>query len=70
MSLEELATAQLPPEDIPEMVTDAQIAEKEHVNRLWEQEEDLNTVIFQNRDGSKPCITLTMPSNMWMKTAW
>lgn len=53
MSLEELATAQLPPEDIPEMVTDAQIAEKEHVNRLWEQEEDLNTVIFQNRDGSK-----------------
>lgn len=53
MSLKELTTAQLPPEDIPEMVTDAQIAEKEHVNRLWEQEEDLNTVIFQNRDGSK-----------------
>ena len=34
-------------------VSAAEIEERGHVNRLWEQEEDLNTVIFQNRDGTK-----------------
>ena len=53
LSLEELATAELSEADIPEVVSAAEIEERGHVNRLWEQEEDLNTVIFQNRDGTK-----------------
>ena len=53
LSLEELATAELSEADIPEVVSAEEIEERGHVNRLWEQEEDLNTVIFQNRDGTK-----------------
>ena len=53
MSLEELSDAVLPESDKPELVGEAAIAEKGHVHRLREQEPDLNTVIFQNRDGTK-----------------
>lgn len=53
LSLEELKTARLLPEDRPEMVSEEAIAENGHVNRLKEQEEDLYSVIFQNRDGTK-----------------
>lgn len=53
LSFEELRTAELLPEDKPEMVSEEAIVEKGHVNRLKEQEEDLNSVVFQNRDGTK-----------------
>jgi len=53
LSLEELATAMLPAEDTPEIVSQDAIEENGHVNRLWEQEEDLNSIVFQNRDGTK-----------------
>jgi hypothetical protein len=53
LTLEELAFASLAEEDIPEMIPLDAITEEEHVNRLYEQEEDLNSVVFQNRDGGK-----------------
>ena len=53
MSLEELSDAVLPEADKTELVSETAIAEKGHVNRLREQEPDLNTVVFQNRDGTK-----------------
>ena len=53
LPLEELETAELAEEDIPEIVTQEAIEANGHVNRLWEQEEDLNSIIFQNRDGKK-----------------
>ena len=43
----------LPDGDKPEGISEALIEEKGHVNRLREQETDLSTVWFQNRDGSK-----------------
>lgn len=53
LSLEELKTAVLKSEDIPEFITDEHISKNGHAHRLYQQEEDLNTVVFQNRDGSK-----------------
>ena len=53
LSLDELKTAKLDPEDTPEIVTEENIEKNGHVNRLWEQEEDLNTIVFQNSDGTK-----------------
>lgn len=53
LTMEELSRASLALADVPEMVDLAAIAENGHVNRLYQQEEDLNTVIFQNRDGTK-----------------
>lgn len=53
LTLEQLETAKLLLEDTPEIVSSESIESKGHVNRLWEQEQDLNTVIFQNKDGTK-----------------
>ena len=53
LTLEQLETAKLLPEDTPEIVSQDSIEENGHVNRLWEQEQDLNTIIFQNQDGTK-----------------
>ena len=53
LPLEELGTAELLPEDTPEIVSAKDIENKGHVNRLWEQESNLNTIVFQNRDGTK-----------------
>ena len=53
LSIEELQSAKLNDEDAPEIVGQDNIEEKGHVNRLWEQEEDLNSIVFQNRDGTK-----------------
>ncbi len=61
MSLAELATAVLPEADKPEPVSEAAIAEKGHVNRLHEQETDRNTVLFQNRDGTKTLYYFAQP---------
>ena len=58
---EELATAVLPDADKSEVISDDLIAERDHVNRLWKQEEDLNTIIFQNRDGTKTMYWFDQP---------
>ena len=61
LSPEELTTAELAPEDIPEMISEEEIQENEHVHRLRAQEEDLNSVVFQNRDGTKTMYYFTQP---------
>ena len=61
LSLEELKTAQLTAEETPEIVTEDNIEEKGHVNRLWQQEEDLNSIVFQNRDGTKTMYSYNYP---------
>ena len=39
--------------DKPEIISEAQVRENGHVVRLREQETDLSTICFQNRDGTK-----------------
>lgn len=39
--------------DCPEAVSADEIKKGGHVQRLYEQEKDLNTIVFQNDDGSK-----------------
>lgn len=53
LSSEELKNAVLDQADIPYFVPEKLVAEYDHVKRLYDQEEDLNTVIFQNRNGTK-----------------
>ena len=53
LSLEELAAAELAEADIPAAVSAEEIAERGHVHRLREQEENLYSIVFQNRDGTK-----------------
>lgn len=53
LTMDELQTAVLDEATVPELLDINEVKEKEHVNRLYEQEEDLNTVIFQNKDGTK-----------------
>lgn len=61
LSLAALPYAQLSDQDVPECVGTAQAEEKDHVKRLYKQETDLNTVIFQNRDGSKTMYYYNIP---------
>lgn len=58
---EQLQTAVLSSKDTPEVVTDEVITENNHVNRLWEQEPNDNTIIFQNKDGSKAAYFYSRP---------
>ncbi len=53
LPLSELKNRQLPSEDKPEAVSAQSIERNGHVNRLRAQEESLNEIIFQNRDGTK-----------------
>ena len=46
LSLQKLKTAKLAEEDKPEIVSQESIDENGHVNRLWAQEEDLNSIVF------------------------
>lgn len=52
-TLTQLAQAELSEAETPETIRLSEAQAKEHVHRLREQEPDLNTVIFQNRDGTK-----------------
>ena len=52
-SVAELENMTLSAADIPASITHETVEAKDHVLRLREQEADLNTVIFQNRDGGK-----------------
>ncbi len=53
LTTDALATAKLDTKDIPEIMRNEDFDTSFHVNRLYEQEEDLNTVLFQNVDGTK-----------------
>ena len=53
LALDELESLVLDEDDRPEAISTAEMEEGGHVHRLREQEEDLNTVVFQNTDGSK-----------------
>jgi hypothetical protein len=53
LPLEELAVKVLSVTDTPEVINADIIAAKKHVNRLWAQETDMNTIVFQNTDGTK-----------------
>ena len=57
----ELQTAKLTESDTPEVVDEELIEKKGHVNRLWEQEDDLNTIVFQNKNGSKTMYIYAAP---------
>lgn len=61
LSLSELKNRQLPKQHKPEVVSSKSINANGHVNRLHEQEESLNDIIFQNRDGSKTLYSFTYP---------
>lgn len=61
LPLSELKNRQLPNQDKPEVVSFKSINANGHVNRLHEQEESLNDIIFQNRDGSKTLYSFTYP---------
>ena len=52
-SVAELENMTLSVADIPASISRETVEAKDHVLRLREQETDLNTVIFQNRDGGK-----------------
>ena len=56
-----MQSAKLNDEDTPEIVGQDNIEEKGHVNRLREQEEDLNSIVFQNRDGTKTAYLFNQP---------
>ena len=56
-----LKTAELDPSEKPEIISYALIEEKQHVNRLYEQEPDVFTIMFQNRDGGKTVYVFSHP---------
>lgn len=61
LPISELKNRQLPSKDKPEAFSSKSIENNGHVNRLWEQEETLNEIIFQNRDGTKTLYSFTYP---------
>lgn len=46
---------------LPETITLAEAQEKEHVNRLYAQEQNLSTAVFQNRSGTKTAYVFDKP---------
>ena len=61
LAFSELKNAVLDPADIPDVISPSLAAEREHVNRLYAQEQDDYTVMFQNRDGSKTTYVFSKP---------
>lgn len=53
LSLVELSDKELDDYEIPEVISVNDIKEKEHANRLFAQETDDYSIVFQNKDGSK-----------------
>ena len=60
LGTEELKTAKLEKTEIPELITQEQIEENKHVNRLYDLEDE-NSVVFQNRDGTETLYTFADP---------
>ena len=46
---------------LPETLTRAQAIEKGHVNRLWAQEKNLQSVLYQNQNGTKTAYVFDKP---------
>ena len=61
LSPEEIADAELDMTTVPAVITAENIAEQHHVKRLYEQEPDDYTIIFQNRDLSKTTYIFSYP---------
>lgn len=61
LPFEQLKDATLAAEDIPYCIDPTLIEERGHVNRLYLQEPDDCTVMFQNRDGSKTVYVFSHP---------
>lgn len=61
LTLYELSTAVLDEGDIPDIISLELIEKNHHVNRLYEQEPDAYTIMFQNRDGSKTIYSFSIP---------
>jgi len=60
-TLSALSTMKVEDVKLPETITLAEALEKEHVNRLYAQEKNLNTAIFQNRSGTKTAYVFDKP---------
>ena len=61
LSPQQLATKELTAAEVPEFLDLQEAKDKGHVQRLWAQEPELNTVMFQNRDGTKTMYYLGYP---------
>ena len=61
LTLEELSKINIDDVVFPECISQENAKSREHVNRLCSQEKNLNTVVFQNRDGSKTAYIFTKP---------
>lgn len=62
LSLVELSDKELDDYEIPEVISVKDIKEKEHANRLFAQETDDYSVVFQNKDGSKTILDASLYS--------
>lgn len=61
MTQQELQTAVLKEDEIPEIIEREQLEQNKSVNRLYEQETDMTSVLYQNRDGSKTLYIFDRP---------
>lgn len=61
LPLNKLASAKLQEKDLPEYISVEMAESKGHVNRLYAQEPDEYTVMFQNRDASKTVYVFSFP---------
>lgn len=57
----ELQSAVLKEEEIPETIDRAQLEQNGSVNRLYEQESSLNSVLYQNKNGTKTLYQFSTP---------
>lgn len=51
----------LDPEAVPDIIGEDSATEAGHVRRLYSEEDDLSTVIFQNADGTKTAYYYSYP---------
>lgn len=61
LSPEQLMQAELSATDVPELLSTELASQNGHVNRLYSLEQDLNTVTFQNRDGTHTVYLFSNP---------
>lgn len=61
MPIANLSTAVLDPTEVPDVIGIDTATKRHHVNRLYEQEPDEYTIIFQNRDGGKTIYVFSEP---------
>lgn len=60
-TLDELKSLSVDVLSLPEVIDSATAKEKGHVNRLYEQESSLNTLIYQNKDATKTAYIFSKP---------